>query len=103
LTGNGSTAASSTRNSSPKIRLNNATDIINNRWYNAQYVNINNYSNSTTYKTALYRIMLASDATDAGVGLWRALLLLTSSCINTSIRSNLGTGCTATLYGIKAE
>jgi hypothetical protein len=101
LTGNG-TAASSTRfSNATQIRLNNATDILTTDG-TMLICNVNNYSNSTTFKTALYRIGLASDATEAGVGLWRSTSAITSVAL-TLASGNLGTGCTATIYGIKAE
>ena len=63
-----------------------------------------NYSNATTYKTALTRANRASSGVDALVGLWRS-----TSAINTitltagaSTARTFSSGSTFTLYGIKA-
>lgn len=66
--------------------------------------NIQNYSNSTTFKTILFRSNFApygglSEVT-AEVGLWRNTSAITS--INISYLSNFAIGSTFTLYGIKA-
>jgi hypothetical protein len=64
---------------------------------------IQNYSNATTYKTALSRNNDAAGETNASVGLWRS-----TSAINTiAITAINGTGTwtngsTISLYGIKA-
>ena len=62
---------------------------------------INNYANTTTYKTLLSR----SDQADAGVfayvGLWRSTAAITSMTIAGGA-SNIISGSTFTLYGIKA-
>ena len=65
-------------------------------------VQIQNYSNTTTYKTALSRQNIASDpdvAVAAGVGLWRSTSAITSMTITAPPR-NFNTGSTFTLYGI---
>jgi hypothetical protein len=66
--------------------------------------NIQNYSNTTTYKTALCRYD-NNDATYAGtsavVGLWRSTAAITSITLKPSA-GNLASGSTFTLYGIKA-
>jgi len=66
--------------------------------------NIQNYSNSTTYKTVIFRgnnypYGGLSEVT-AEVGLWRNTAAITS--INVSYVSNFAIGSTFTLYGIKA-
>jgi hypothetical protein len=60
-----------------------------------------NYSNTTTYKTALMRASDAGAELNAYVGLWRNTAAITSIKIfpNTD---NFSTGSTFTLYGIKA-
>lgn len=64
-----------------------------------------NYTNTTTYKTILYRLSTAASGVSAGVNLWRA----TPAAINSiQILSDVGSGgvfsigSTFTLYGIKA-
>ena len=62
---------------------------------------IQNYSNSTTYKTAITRANLASAEVEMNVHLWRS-----TSAINTikilPSAGNMNSGSTFTLYGIKA-
>ena len=66
---------------------------------------IQNYSNTTTYKTIIGRANRASssgsyEGTEALVGLWRSTSAITK--ITITGQSNLIVGCTFTLYGIKA-
>ena len=61
-----------------------------------------NYSNATTYKTALARGGGASDTADAYVGLWRSTSTITSLTVLSQGSGNLGSGATLTLYGIKS-
>lgn len=65
-------------------------------------INVQNYSNTTTYKTALIRSGGGSQVTDATVGLWRS-----TSAINSIDITNVDSGTgfvagTLTLYGITA-
>jgi hypothetical protein len=62
---------------------------------------INNYSNSTTYKTAIARGN-NSGFTIAYVGLWRSTAAITSITLTASGGFTMSTGSTFTLYGIKA-
>lgn len=67
-------------------------------------IDVMNYSNTTTYKTAISRGNVAATVTDARVGLWR-----NTAAIN-SITFDVGTyntpywtsGSTINIYGIKA-
>jgi len=102
LSGNG-TAASSLRQTSssagiqigyngvPNTTLGNQTSI----------TNIQNYSNTTTYKTAISRSNNAAFGTDAIVGLWRNTAAITSITIKPT-SSSFATGSVLTLYGILA-
>lgn len=60
-----------------------------------------NYSNTTTYKTVLYRETSASQLTLAGVGLYRSTSAITSITL-TGYYGTWQAGSTFTLYGIKA-
>jgi len=62
---------------------------------------IMNYSNTTTYKTALSRNAEPSGTTTAEVGLWRNTSAITTVTI-TKGNQDFVTGSTFTLYGIKA-
>lgn len=61
---------------------------------------INNYSNTTTFKTMLYRGNVASDLVSAQVGLWRKTDAVTQVGFYSGVAANL-TG-TITLYGVKS-
>jgi hypothetical protein len=67
-------------------------------------VQIQNYSNTTTYKTALSRYGSGgtSSATLAGVGLWRNTNAITSITIGITDGFDFLSGAMFTLYGIKA-
>lgn len=62
---------------------------------------INNYANTTTYKTVIGRGGMASYGVDARVSLWRSTAAITSILVYpTTYTFNSGT--VLTLYGIKA-
>lgn len=103
LGGNG-TAASTTRGTStnlPYIQYQGGV----NTTPNFVQVNIMNYSNATTYKTAICsgsHDLNGSGGVDATVVLWRSTAAITSVTILTRGGVNLATGSRFTLYGIKA-
>jgi hypothetical protein len=99
LSGNGSAAVSNRNSNYANIEADynayaNGTQTIN-------ICNIMNYSNATTYKTALFRSTNASLGTDTGVGLWRNTAAITQVLIKTNA-STFSSGTSFTLYGIKA-
>lgn len=61
-------------------------------------VNIQNYSNTTTYKTILARVNAAGIVTGAVVGLFPSTSAITS--VNLYADQNFAAGSTFTLYGI---
>ena len=64
-------------------------------------LNIQNYSNATTYKTWFNRSNQAAGGVDAVVGLWRSTSAITS--VTLFITSNtISVGSTFSLYGIAA-
>jgi hypothetical protein len=68
-------------------------------------INVQNYSNTTTNKTVIYRMGAAAvGASDGEVtataGLWRNTAAITSLTLTGSV--NIATGTTFTLYGIAA-
>jgi len=71
--------------------------------HNICIINIQNYSNSTTYKTALIRSNNANTGLglDAIVGLWRSTSAVNSVLLFPSA-STFTTGSTFSLYGIKS-
>ena len=65
-------------------------------------IQIMNYSNTTTYKTALIRVTDTGESTEAAVGMWRNTAAITSIVLFMT-SGNLLSGSSFTLYGIKAE
>ena len=65
-----------------------------------QIVHFMNYSNTTTYKTALIRQSNTGSAAQAIAGLWRNTAAITSIVFSLEGGSNFATGSTFTLYGI---
>jgi hypothetical protein len=96
LYGDGSSAVSSRDSNQTGIAVgyDNPSSITN----TASFVHIQNYSNSTTNKTVLNRFG-NSGYTVARVGLWRNTAAITSVSFHLT---NINTGSTFTLYGIKA-
>lgn len=64
--------------------------------------NIQNYSNTTTYKTALVRENAADSHTGAYIYLWRNTAAITSISITPKSSATWASGSTLTLYGIAA-
>jgi hypothetical protein len=99
LEGNG-TAASSARGSNQSfgyINL-NATPEVN----GYIIVNLNNYSNTTTYKTYIANTGQSATAVDRVIGLWRNTAAISTILIASSNGGNYAAGSVFTLYGIKA-
>ena len=65
-------------------------------------VHIQNYSNSTTYKTTLSRAN-STIGVEATVGLWRSTSAITTITLKHQTATTYVSGSTFTLYGIKAE
>jgi hypothetical protein len=95
IRGDGSSATSTRTSSAAQISLGvgtatNQTNVIG---------SINNYSNSTTYKTVLLRTNNPAEFTAARVGLWRNTNAITGIEFFVSA-GNWVAGSTFTLYGI---
>lgn len=97
LTGNG-TSATSGRGTGETAWFpsNGSSTVIANA-----IINIMNYSNTTTFKTALSRMNQSFDATYAAVWLYRSTSAISSISL-TSPTGNWVSGSTFTLYGIAA-
>jgi len=65
-------------------------------------INIMNYANTTTYKTALCRADAASDEVSSVVGLWRSTSAITAIKVAADPATTFSTGSTFTLYGVKS-
>jgi len=104
LYGTGTSATSSRESSGTKIWV--SLDIPSSTGIETNcIINVQNYSNSTTYKTALSRDNAAANGTTATVGLWRntnAITSLTIGGFGSGTTWNLAAGSTFTLYGIAA-
>ena len=95
--------------SAGSARVSNATSAnlgrLGNENISNSIINIFNYSNTTTFKTAIGRgnVALGGNAeVNAKVALWRSTSAITSVLIKLSA-GNFDTGSTFTLYGIKSE
>lgn len=67
----------------------------------ATIVQFNNYSNTTTFKTAMSRANRANVGVDALVSLWRSSAAINSLTLRI-VSATISTGSTFSLYGIKA-
>ena len=76
--------------------------LINSTVRNSDIYQIQNYSNTTTFKTCLARAGLADNQTRVTVGLWRNTNAITSITLSHGSSINFNTGSTFTLYGIAA-
>ena len=63
-------------------------------------INVMNYSNTTTYKTAICRGNNTSYGTDSTVVLWRSTSAITSILLKQRGSNNFSSGSMFTLYGI---
>lgn len=100
LSGNGSTAGSGKDVSTSYIYVSGYDTL--STGMSQLIVNFQNYSNTTTYKTALARSANAANGTSAVVGLWRSTAAINSITVLLNSASNYATGSTFTLYGILA-
>jgi hypothetical protein len=102
LTGNGSTATSSRQASNTTGILAGAPNVgLSSTVYGTSIIQIMNYSNTTTYKTAICRWGLASAETNATVGLWRSTAAINSVTILV-VSGTFSVGSKFSLYGVKA-
>jgi hypothetical protein len=109
LVGNG-TAASSTRDSN-RSQIDNLTPISTTAEFTLVTYNVMNYSNATTYKTALQRAGQQNNNTGVGgtgsfvgtaVSLWRSTAAINRVDVICAVNGQFAIGSTFTIYGIKA-
>jgi hypothetical protein len=97
LYGDGTTASSDR-----EVNKNNLTTEWGGGAYNMYITHIQNYSNTTTYKTALTRISENRYAV-AMVGMWRSTAAVSTITVaNGNSATNFASTATFSLYGIKA-
>jgi hypothetical protein len=103
LAGNGTAASSGRASSQTQIRPSTNMDAASQAagTFTPVIISMNNYSNTTTYKTTLSRSNMAAKEVSAVVGLWRSTAAISTILIKCAV-GNLDTGSTFTLYGIKA-
>jgi len=100
------TILASNGSSAQSVRFTNRTNFNIDYWATPQtevgnrIVQIQNYSNTTTFKTGLLRANRAGGGTDATVGLWRSTAAITSIKI-TCDSGTFASGSAFTLYGIE--
>jgi hypothetical protein len=100
ISGNGSIVQSARNTNATKMSVTNYGYL--ETTIGTYIVNIQNYSNTTTYKSSLARANTTSNGLAAGVGLWRSTAAISTIKISPSA-NNFASGSTFTLYGIKAE
>lgn len=99
--GNGSAAGSTRLTNYTKIYTDyyGAPDTTNNH---VNTINIMNYSNSTTYKSAIMRAN-STIGTDANIASWRSTAPITSVTLFLSTATSFAAGTTFNLYGVGAN
>ena len=100
LYGNGTSAASSRTSNNTEWRFFPAVQ--NNTPSQFVSIHFQNYSNTTTNKTALGRAGFGSNNVGAWVGLWRSTSAINRIKLYCQPTADFVTGSTFTLYGIKA-
>jgi hypothetical protein len=100
LSGDGSTASSFRGTSATSAAFGLAIDTANE--FATSIIQLQNYSNTTTYKTSLVRTNIASDRVRAIVNLWRSTSAITSILLQNNGATTFVAGSTFTLYGIAA-
>jgi len=99
--GNGTSAASARQSNNTSLYFGTWSIDIDTTDRAVTTIFFNNYSNATTFKTAIGRYSVASVEVGVGVGTWRNTSAITS--INLALNSSTyAAGSTFTLYGIKA-
>jgi hypothetical protein len=105
LQGNGSSGSSSRSSSDTKIQLDSvAYPYFTSTAFSPNIVHIMNYSNTTTYKTALLRSNNATVGVSLFAGLWRSTSAISTIAFTNAFPGsvNFAVGTTFTLYGVKS-
>jgi len=98
LYGTGSSTAATSRNTSASTILIGRTGTSQ----SSSFFHINNYSNSTVYKTAIGRGDNPGAITFSSIGLWRSTAAITSIKIANEVPASFTAGSTFSLYGIRS-
>lgn len=94
--GTGSATASNRSTNSSNMQLGRHGSV-----QSTSVINIQNYSNTTTYKTGIARGSNTNGIVVSQVGMWRNTVAVTTIAISNE-SGNFNSGSTFTLYGIKA-
>lgn len=101
--GDGSSSGSSRHTNQNGIYANPGAGVGTAGQFEPWIINVQNYSNTTTYKTTIARFNNAQSVSNAGVGLWRNTAAITTISLTAESGSNdFQTGSVFTIYGIKA-
>ena len=100
LSANGSTASSFRGTSTTTAAFGIAPDTANE--FATSIIQLQNYSNTTTYKTSLVRTNIASDRVRFIVNLWSSTSAINSIYLQNNGATNFVAGSTFTLYGISS-
>jgi hypothetical protein len=110
LLGNGSVASSS--RDTNRSQIDNLTPLSTSPQFTPIIFNINNYSNTTTFKTVLQRAGQNNNTSGGGgsggilmgsaVSLWRSTTAINIITMNCTQNGQFATGSTFAIYGIKA-
>ena len=65
-------------------------------------ITMNNYSNTTTYKSGIFRDSNASQGVESSIGLWKNTSAISTITISNGGAGNIPAGTNFTLYGIAA-
>ena len=102
MLGDGSSASTSRTNNTNSFLVSSVGNDSANR-YSSEIWHLNNYSNTTTYKTALLRHSASyGNQVQAWLGLWRSTSAINKILIIGSSSTNFAVGSVFTLYGIAA-
>jgi hypothetical protein len=101
LSGNGTSAASARGSNEASIGTVYSGASFNGKLGQVT-VQVQNYSNTTTYKTAINRTSSAGGEATATVGLWRSTSAINRIDVTGTVAATFSVGSTFTLYGIKS-
>ena len=101
LSGDGTSATSTRASTQSSLKIDNKATTDSTLGNSVYVVNIQNYANTTTYKTAISRANRAGAGVDAIVGLWRSTAAISTIDVKAS-SSTFVANTIMTLYGIAA-
>jgi len=101
MRGNGTSATSERATSATSLRISTGVGVTTNTSDLTTITNLQNYSNTTTFKTLISRAGQAANGTESSVGLWRSTSAINAIQVSNT-NGNIVAGSTFTLYGILA-